>query len=444
MARGRAEGSRAGVSAPDGAASPAGDGAAGDAARRAVGAVWRIEARRIVTALTRHVGDFGFAEDLAQEALADAVRQWPVDGVPANGGAWLTAVAKRKAIDHWRRRERLDARVASIAHDLELEQQDAADTVPWDLESSLDDQLRLMLIACHPLLGPEARVALTLRTVAGLTTDEIAAAFLVAPATIQQRIVRAKRTLGDAGVAFALPEGDAVAERLSAVLACVYLVFTEGHAATAGDGIMRSELVREALRLGRALQAMLPREPEVHGLVALMELTTARMPARLDAHGQPVLLADQDRSRWDRGAIARGRDALSRADGVRIGRGIYAQQAAIAEQHAIARRFEDTDWHAIVECYDGLLAAGPSPIVELNRAVAVAMAEGPEAGLAIADAIDASGRLAGHHLVPSVRGELLARLGRAEEARAALEEAARLTRNATERALLLAKAATAR
>lgn len=428
----------------DSTASPAGDDAAGDAARRAVGAVWRIEARRIVSTLTRHVGDFALAEDLAQEALADALRQWPRDGVPTNGGAWLTAVAKRKAIDHWRRRERLDARVAAIAHDLELEQAEMDDAVPWDLESSLDDQLRLMLIACHPVLGPEARVALTLRTVAGLSTDEIAAAFLVAPATIQQRIVRAKRALADADAAFELPEADALPERLPAVLACIYLVFTEGHAATAGDGLMRGELVREALRLGRALQAMLPREPEVHGLVALMELTAARMPARLDAHGEPVLLADQDRSRWDRGAIARGRAALERADAVRIGRGIYAQQAAIAEQHAIARRFADTDWHAIVDCYDGLLTAGPSPIVELNRAVAVAMADGPEAGLAIADAIDASGRLRGHHVVPSVRGELLARLGRADEARTALEEAARLTRNATERAVLLAKAATAR
>ncbi|WP_217495994.1 RNA polymerase sigma factor [Agrococcus sp. SGAir0287] len=428
----------------DRAASPAGDGAAGDAARRAVGAVWRIEARRIVTTLTRHVGDFALAEDLAQEALADALRQWPVEGVPANGGAWLTAVAKRKAIDHWRRRERLDARVASIGHDLELEQREAADAVPWDLESSLDDQLRLMLIACHPVLGPEARVALTLRTVAGLTTDEIAAAFLVAPATIQQRIVRAKRALTDSGARFELPEADALAERLPAVLACIYLVFTEGHAASAGDAPVRADLVREALRLGRALQAMLPREPEVHGLLALMELTAARMPARVDPAGRPVLLADQDRTRWDRSAIERGRAALARADALRIGRGVYAQQAAIAEQHAIARRFEDTDWHAIVDCYDGLLAAGPSPIVELNRAVAVAMADGPAAGLAIADAIEASGRLADHHLVPSVRGELLARLGRVEEAREALEEAARRTRNASERAVLLAKAATTR
>ncbi len=427
----------------DDAASPPAD-AAGDAARRAVGAVWRIEARRIVATLTRHVGDFALAEDLAQEALAAALRQWPVEGVPANGGAWLTAVAKRAAIDHWRRRERQDARVASLAHDLDLEQRRAADAVPWDFASSLDDQLRLMLIACHPVLRPEARVALTLRTIAGLTTDEIAAAFLVSPATVQQRIVRAKRALADAHVAFEAPEPHTLPERLPAVLACIYLVFTEGHAASAGEGLMRAELVHEALRLGRALQSLLPREPEVHGLVALMELTAARMPARTGADGAPVLLADQDRRRWDRGAIARGRSALERADALRVGRGVYAQQAAIAEQHAIAREFADTDWHAIVDCYDGLLETAPSPIVELNRAVAVAMAEGPAAGLALADAIDASGRLDGHHLVPSVRGELLARLGRADEARKALEEAARRTRNAAERAVLLAKAAATR
>ncbi|MET4098264.1 RNA polymerase sigma factor (sigma-70 family) [Agrococcus sp. UYP10] len=413
-----------------------------DSARRAVVAVWRIESARIVATLTRHTGDFALAEDLAQEALADALAQWPERGVPRNGAAWLTAVAKRKAIDHWRRRERLDDRVAAIAHDLEREQDEAADALPWDPDEIDDDVLRLVFIACHPLLAPQARIALTLRVVAGLETAEIARAFLVPVATVQQRIVRAKQALADAHVPFEAPPRGERAQRLAAVLGVLYVIFTEGHAATAGDDWMRPDLAREAIRLARTLAALQPDEPEVHGLVGLLELTAARFPARVDAQGEPVLLADQDRRRWDRGAIRRGRAALARAEGFGRGLGPYALQAAIAECHAVAADVASTDWSRIVALYGGLEQVAPSPIVTLNKAVAVSMADGPAAALAIVDRLAGEKALAIGHLLPSVRGELLSRLGRDEEARAAFSQAAERTQNERERAILLARAAT--
>ncbi|QAY73213.1 sigma-70 family RNA polymerase sigma factor [Agromyces protaetiae] len=421
-------------------------------ARRAVEAVWRIESARIVATLTRAVGDFALAEDLAQDALADALAQWPQAGVPKNPGAWLTAVAKRKAIDGWRRRERYDERLAEIAHDLSQQTPDASAADPWDPDRIDDEVLRLVFVACHPVLSREARVALTLRVVGGLTTEEIARLFLVPVPTVQQRIVRAKQALGDAGVPFEVPARDEFGDRLGTVLGVLYLIFTEGHTATTGEDWMRPELSLEALRLARVLVALVPREAEAHGLVALMELTAARFPARVDSSGSPVLLADQDRCRWDRSAIARGRAALGRAralaTGAGRGVGSYALQAAIAEQHAVAASVEETDWRAIVATYDALAALAPSPVVELNRAVAVSMASGegfgPEAALDLVDALAGDKRLALSHLVPSARGELLARLGRDAEARAEFERAAALAQNARERAVLLAKAAARR
>jgi RNA polymerase sigma factor (sigma-70 family) len=412
-----------------------------ESARRAVAAVWRIESARIVATLTRAVGDFSLAEDLAQDALADALAQWPSTGVPANPGAWLTTVAKRKAIDGWRRRERYDERLAAIAHDLETERADAAGALPWDPDRIDDDVLRLVFVSCHPVLSREARVALTLRVVGGLTSEEIGRAFLVPTATVQQRIVRAKKALAAAEVPFEVPDRAEFPERLGAVLGVVYLIFNEGHAASSGEEWMRPELSREAIRLGRQLAELVPREPEVHGLVALMELTAARFPARVDRTGNPVMLTEQDRRRWDRSAITRGRAALARADAIGRGRGAYALQAAIAEQHDVAASVEDTDWRQITVLYEALGRLAPSPIVELNRAVAVSMAEGPEAGLRIVDGLAAAGALANYHLLPSVRGELLERLGRTDEARAAFAEAARLTANERERAVLLARAA---
>ncbi|MGR2753076.1 RNA polymerase sigma factor [Agromyces arachidis] len=414
-----------------------------ESARRAVAAVWRIESARIVATLTRMVGDFPLAEDLAQDALAEALAQWPDSGIPANPGAWLTAVAKRRAIDGWRRRERYDERLAAIAHDLEREQAEATDAtgdLPYDPDAIGDDVLRLVFVSCHPMLAREARVALTLRVVAGLTTEEIARAFLVGVPTVQQRIVRAKKALGAAGVPFEVPPREEFAARLGTVLGVLYLIFNEGHSASAGGELMRPELGREALRLARVLAALVPREPEVHGLVALMELTAARFPARVDADGDAVLLADQDRRRWDRSAIARGRASLARADRLGRGRGAYALQAGIAEQHDIAASVDDTDWPAIVALYGALAEVAPSPVVDLNRAVAVAMADGPEAGLAIVDGLVGDGRLARYHPLHAVRAELLERLGRADEARAAFAEAARLTANERERAVLLARA----
>ncbi|WP_394552917.1 RNA polymerase sigma factor [Agromyces sp. MMS24-JH15] len=420
-----------------------------ESARRAVAAVWRIESARIVATLTRVVGDFGLAEDLAQEALAEALEQWPGTGVPRNPGAWLTTVAKRRAIDGWRRRERYDDRLAAIAHDLEAEQRQAADAPPWDPDRIDDDVLRLVFTACHPVLAREAQVALTLRVVGGLSSEEIANAFLVPTATVQQRIVRAKKALADAGAPFEVPGRDEFAARLAGVLAVVYLVFTEGHAASSGGDVLRPDLAREAMRLGRVLAALVPDEPEPGGLVALMELTAARFPARVDAAGDPVPLDRQDRTRWDRTLIAHGRAALARAERVagRRDRGLgpYALQAVIAECHAVAPSVAATDWPRIVAAYDAIARIAPSPVVELNRAVAVSMAPEPDGGpavaLALVDALADDRRLRLSHLLPTVRGELLARLGRASEARAEFEEAARRTRNDRERAVLLAKAA---
>ncbi|WP_306233084.1 RNA polymerase sigma factor [Agrococcus beijingensis] len=415
-----------------------------DSARRAVVAVWRIESARIVATLTRFTGDFALAEDLGQDALADALAQWPTQGVPRNGAAWLTAVAKRKAIDHWRRQERLDQRVAALGRDLERQEQAGADAVPWDPDEIDDDVLRLVFTACHPVLSAQARVALTLRVVAGLETTEIARAFLVPVATIQQRIVRAKQALAEAEVPFETPPRAERTARLGAVLGVIYAIFTEGHAATAGDDWMRPELSLEAIRLARQLAALQPDESEVHGLLALLELTVARFPARIDAHGEPVLLADQDRRRWDRGAIRRGSAALARAEGFGRGLGPYALQAAIAQTHADASDFAATDWPRIVAAYDALLRIAPSPVVALNRAVAVSMADGPAAALAIVDALAGERALAVGHLLPSVRGEVLARLGRDDEAREAFALAAARTQNERERAVLLAKAAAGR
>ncbi|TFW00044.1 RNA polymerase sigma factor [Orlajensenia leifsoniae] len=407
--------------------------------RRSVAAVWRMESARIVATLTRVTGDFSLAEDLAQEALADALEQWPRDGIPRNAGAWLTAVAKRKAIDGWRRRERLDDRYSAIAHD--LESRIDPDAAPWDPDDIDDDVLRLVFIACHPVLAREARVALTLRVVGGLSSEEIARAFLVPTATVQQRIVRAKKSLAAAKVQFEVPSRDEYAARLGSVLGVIYLVFNEGYAASSGTEWMRPELSQEALRLGRVLAELAPREPEVHGLVALMEFQTSRFRARVTAEGEPILLGDQDRSRWDRAQIIRGRTALARADAVGRGRGAYALQAAIAECHSVAPSTDETDWDRIVVLYEVLGRLAPSPIVDLNRAVAVAMATGPATGLRLVDEIAASGALSGTHLLPSVRGELLARLGRLDEARVELSEAARLTGNERERGVLLGKVA---
>ncbi|WP_337004490.1 MULTISPECIES: RNA polymerase sigma factor [unclassified Microbacterium] len=409
------------------------------ATERAVAAVWRIESARIVGALTRMVGDFSLAEDLAQEALVDALRQWPVEGVPRNAGAWLTAVAKRKAVDRWRRRERLDDRLALLAHDLEREQADAPDLL-WDPDAVDDDVLRLIFIACHPVLSKEAQVALTLRVVGGLSSEEIARAFLVPTATVQQRIVRAKKTLAAANAPFEVPPREERAQRVGAILGVLYLIFNEAHAASSGPEWMRPELSDEAIRLGRVLAALMPREPEVHGLLALMELTAARFGARVDRNGDPVLLADQDRRRWDRGRITRGRASLATADALGRGRGAYGLQAAIAECHAVAASVDDTDWDRIVLLYEALGRIAPSPVVELNRAAAVAMATGPASALRIVDQVAESGALRGYHLLPATRGELLRRLGREDEARSEFVVAAGLAGNDRERALLQRKA----
>jgi len=407
---------------------------------RTVAAVWRIESAKIVATLTRMVGDFAFAEDLAQDALVEALRQWPAEGVPRNPAAWLTAVAKRRAIDGWRRQERFDDRISTIAHDLEREQADAMDADPWDPDAIDDDVLRLVFISCHPVLSREASVALTLRVVGGLSSEEIARAFVVPTATVQQRIVRAKKTLGAAKVPFEVPSRQEYAERLSSVLGVLYLIFNEGHAASSGADWMRPELSVEAIRLTRVLAALVPKERDVHSLLALMELTAARFPARVDASGEPILLADQDRSRWERGRISRGRAALATADAMGTGRGAYGLQAAIAECHAIAASIEETDWERIVLLYEALGRVAPSPVVELNRAAAVAMAVGPASALDIIDQLAESGALKGYHLLPATRGELLLRLGRREEARSEFATAATLAGNDRERALLEAKA----
>ncbi|MGF6823900.1 RNA polymerase sigma factor (sigma-70 family) [Microbacterium sp. ZKA21] len=406
---------------------------------RALAAVWRIESAKITATLTRMVGDFSLAEDLAQEALVEALKQWPSEGVPRNPAAWLTAVAKRRAIDAWRRQERFDDRVAAIAHDLEREQADAVDADPWDPDEIDDDVLRLVFISCHPVLSREAQVALTLRVVAGLSSEEIARAFMIPTATVQQRIVRAKKTLAAANVPFEVPAREEQPARLGAVLAVLYLIFNEGHSASSGPDWMRPELSFEAIRLARVLVALLPKHRDAHSVLALMELTAARFPARVDAKGDPVLLADQDRRRWDRGRIAAGRTALARADALGA-RTAYGLQAAIAECHAVAASIDETDWDGIVVLYEALGRIAPSPVVDLNRAAAIAMATGPASALREIDRLAASGALKGYHLLPATRGELLRRMGRDAEARAEFAVAARLAGNDRERAILEAKA----
>jgi RNA polymerase sigma factor (sigma-70 family) len=401
-------------------------------------AVWRMEAAKIVATLTRAVGDVGLAEDLAQEALLDALTQWPRSGVPRNPGAWLTTVAKRKAVDHWRRQDRLDDGYAAIARDLQTQ---TDQNQPWDPDRIDDHVLRLIFIAAHPVVSREGRIAMTLRVVGGLTTEEIAQAFLVPASTIAQRIVRAKKTLAAANVPFEVPDRAEFPERLSAVLSVVYLIYNEGYSASFGKRWIRDELCTEALRLGRVLAALVLREPEVHALVALMEFQSSRFAARTDAHGAPILLQDQDRTKWDRGQIERGVAALARADALGRGRGAYGLQAALAECHATAATAEDTDWHKIVALYEALGRLTPSPVVELNRAVAVSMASGPAAALRIVDNVRG---LDDSYLRPSVRGELLARLGRYQEAAAEFEAAAALAGNQREREVLLGKATNAR
>ncbi|KQO96955.1 RNA polymerase subunit sigma-24 [Leifsonia sp. Leaf264] len=402
-------------------------------ARRAVEAVWRMESARIVGALARYTGDFALAEDLAQEALAEALVSWSVDGIPNRPTAWLLTVGRRRAIDAFRRRSARDERYAVLARDLE-EATPGADVL-FDPDAVDDDVLALMFIACHPVLSKESRLALTLRVVGGLTTDEIAKALLVPVPTVQARITRAKKTLAAERIPFAVPDAAERPERLGSVLQVLYLVFTEGSYASGGDAWMRSELASEALRLARVLVHLQP-DPEVFGLLALMELTAARFPARLDASGDPVLLEDQDRGLWDRAAIRRGRAALARAASPGGGLRAYGLQASIAECHAVAASVGETDWQRIVILYEALGRLTPSPIIELNRAVAVAMASGPAEGLAVIDAIVERGELADSHQLPAVRGELLLRLGRRDEARAALTEALELCTNAAERAVL--------
>lgn len=408
--------------------------------RQTVDAVWRMEAAKIVATLTRAVGDVGFAEDLASDALVDALTQWPQTGVPRNPGAWLTTVAKRKAIDHWRRQERLDEKYTVLAR--EVARITAEGTVEsWDPERIDDDVLRLIFVATHPVLSRENRIALTLRVVGGLTTEEIASAFLVPKATVAQRIVRAKKALADSAVAFAVPEPEEYAARLSSVLNVIYLVYNEGYSASSGQRWIRDELCTEALRLGRVLAALLPDQAEVHGLVSLMEFQASRFGARTDADGNAILLEDQNRTRWDRAQIGRGVAALERAAEIvqrkGIGWGPYALQAALAECHAVAPTAADTDWARIVMLYDGLRRITPSPVVDLNRAIAIGMRDGPEAALAVVAGIDG---LEGSYLLPSVRGELLARAGRAAEAAAEFQRAAELTTNERERDVLSNKA----
>jgi RNA polymerase sigma factor (sigma-70 family) len=413
---------------------------------RAIDAVWRIESPRLIAGLARIVGDVGLAEDLAQDALLAALEQWPESGVPRNPGAWLMATAKHRAIDFWRRNKRLDRKHEQLGYELEAEQEAA---VP-NLEAAIDEQaddvgddlLRLVFTACHPVLAIEARVALTLRLLGGLTTEEIARAFLVSEPTVAQRIVRAKRTLADKRVPFEVPRGEERAERLSSVLGVIYLIFNEGYTATAGGDWMRPALCEDALRLGRVLAELVPQEPEVHGLVALMEIQASRARARVGPSGEPIVLFEQNRALWDQLLIRRGLAALERARALGGAQGSYALQAAIAACHARARTPEETDWPRIAELYQLLQQLTPSPVIELNRAVAVGMAFGPAAGLAIADALAAERSLQSYHLLPSVRGDLLAKLGRAAEARAEFERAAELTRNARERELLLARART--
>ena len=410
-------------------------------AHRAIEAVWRIESARLIAGLTRLVRDVGVAEDLAQDALVAALEQWPASGVPDNPGAWLMATAKHRAIDGLRRGKMLERKHEELGAELEARQETAPDFDAAIDDHVGDDLLRLMFISCHPVLSTEARTALTLRLLGGLTTEEIARAFLVPVATIAQRIVRAKRTLAEARVPFEVPRGTELAARLASVLEVIYLVFNEGYSATAGDDWVRPALCEDALRLGRILAELMPDEPEVHALVALMEIQASRLRARVGPSGEPILLLDQDRARWDHLLVRRGLAALERAEELGGSLGPYALQAAIAACHARAPTPEQTDWTRITALYDALAQLAPSPVVELNRGVAYGMAFGPAAGLEIVDPLMSEPALERYHLLASVRGDLLARLGRVAEARAEFERAAALTRNARERELLLARAA---
>ena len=404
-------------------------------AGRAIEAVWRIESPKLIASLARFVHDVSLAEDFAQDALLAALKQWPEAGIPDNPAAWLNATAKRRAIDHFRRGESLERKYAALANEQEH------DEMPDPDEDLGDDLLRLMFIACHPVLSQEARVAMTLRLLGGLSTPEIARAFLVPEATLAQRIVRAKRTLSEAGVGFELPPSSERAERMESVLAVIYLIFNEGYSATAGDDWMRPELCQDALRLGRLLAELAPQDSEVLGLVGLMEIQASRLRARVGTSGEPVLLLDQDRARWDRLLIQRGLRALARAHEARAGAlGPYALQASIAACHARARTAEETDWAQIAALYDALGQVAPSPVVELNRAVAVGMAFGAAAGLSVVDAVADEPALQSYHLLPSVRGHLLEQLGRTAEARDEFARAASMTRNERERELLLQRA----
>jgi RNA polymerase sigma-70 factor (ECF subfamily) len=407
----------------------------------AIETVWKMESAKVIAGLTRIVRDVGMAEDLAHDALVSALEQWPASGIPRNPAAWLMAAAKHRAIDHFRRHKMLERKHSELGYELETQQQEAIPDFDAALDDTVgDDMLSLMFIACHPVLSTEARVALTLRLLGGLTTEEIARAFLVAEPTIAQRIVRAKRTLADAKVPFEVPRGDELSARLSSVLEVIYLIFNEGYSATAGDDWMRPGLCEDALRLGRILAELASGEPEVHGLVALMEIQASRSAARTRPTGEPILLLDQDRSRWDQLLIRRGLAALQRAERLGGARGPYVLQASIAACHARARVAADTDWAAIVALYGELGRLMPSPVVELNRAVAVSMASGPAAALPLVDAIASAPALKNYHLLPSVRGDLLVKLGRFGEARPEFERAASLTRNARERDLLLDRA----
>jgi RNA polymerase sigma factor (sigma-70 family) len=408
---------------------------------RTIDAVWRIESARLIAGLARMLRDVGLAEELAQDALVIALEQWPRTGVPENPGAWLMTTAKHRAIDRLRRSKLLERKHAQLMHELEAEQDQQVSAVEAALDDPIgDDLLRLMFTACHPVLSVEARVALTLRLLGGLTTEEIARAYLVPEPTIAQRIVRAKRSLAKAQVPFEVPRGEELTARLSSVLGVIYLVFNEGYAATAGDDWMRPALCEEALRLGRVLVGLMPLEPEVHGLVALMEIQASRSRARVGPTGAPVLLLEQNRAQWDRLLIGRGLAALECAEKLGGARGAYALQAAIAACHARALTAEATDWARIATLYATLAQLAPSPVVELNRAVALSMASGPAAGLELVDALTTEPSLANYHLLPTVRGDLLARLGRFDEARVEFERAAAMTQNVRERELLLERA----
>jgi RNA polymerase sigma factor (sigma-70 family) len=406
----------------------------------AIDAVWRIESAKVIAGLTRIVRDVGLAEDLAQEALLAALEQWPESGVPDNPGAWLMAAAKHRAIDLFRRRALLERKHEELGREVAVREMEVPDLVSALDDDVGDDLLRLVFISCHPVLSTEARAALTLRLLGGLTTDEIARAFLAAEPTIAQRIVRAKKTLAEKNVPFETPRKSELAARLASVLEVIYLIFNEGYSATAGDDWMRPALCEDALRLGRILAELMPKESEVHGLVALMEIQASRSRARVGPSGEPVLLFDQNRAHWDQLLISRGLSALQRAEQLGDSPGVYALQAAIAACHARARTPEDTDWPRIVNLYDELARIAPSPVVELNRAVAVGMAYGPSAGLDVIDTLITHSSLKSYHLLPTVRGDLLAKLGRFDEARAEFERAASLTRNARERELLLGRA----